>query len=55
MEFLETKQLIEEMMQKDYKIFVTALITIEKDIKNQDELDMMYHKFMNTDEMHLMK
>ena len=24
MEFLETKQMIEEMMQKDYKTFVTA-------------------------------
>ena len=54
MEFLETKQLIEEMMQKDYKTFVTALISIEKDITNQDALDMMYQKFMNTDEMHLL-
>ena len=34
MEFLETKQKIEEMMQKDYKTFVTALISIEKDINN---------------------
>lgn len=41
MEFLETKQKIEEMMQKDYKTFVTALIGIEKDITNQEVLDMM--------------
>ena len=54
MKFLETKQMIEEMMQKDYKTFVTALISIEKDINNQDALDMMYQKFMNTDEMHLL-
>ena len=54
MKFLETKQKIEEMMQKDYKTFVTALISIEKDINNQDVLDMMYQKFMNTDEMHLL-
>lgn len=54
MEFLETKQKIEEMMQKDYKTFVTALISIEKDITNQDALEMMYQKFMNTDEMHLL-
>lgn len=54
MEFLETKQMIEEMMQKDYKTFVTALISIEKGINNQDALDMMYQKFMNTDEMHLL-
>ena len=54
MEFLETKQKIEEMMQKDYKTFITALISIEKDITNQDALDMMYQKFMNTDEMHLL-
>ena len=54
MEFLETKQKIEEMMQKDYKTFVTALISIEKDISNQDTLDMMYQKFMNTDEMQLL-
>ena len=46
--------MIEEMMQKDYKTFVTALISIEKDINNQDALDMMYQKFMNTDEMHLL-
>ena len=54
MEFLKTKQAIEEMMQKDYKTFVTALISIEKDINNQDALDMMYQKFMKTDEMHLL-
>ena len=54
MEFLETKQMIEEIMQKDYKTFVTALISIEKDIINQDALDMMYQKFMNTDDMHLL-
>ena len=54
MEFLQTKQAIEEMMQKDYKTFVTALISIEKDINNQEALDMMYQKFMNTDEMRLL-
>ena len=54
MDFLKTKQMIEEMMQKDYKTFVTALISIEKDINNQDALDMMYQKFMKTDEMHLL-
>ena len=54
MKFLETKKAIEEMMQKDYKTFVTALISIEKDITNQDALDMMYQKYMNTDEMHLL-
>lgn len=54
MEFLETKKVIEEMMQKDYKIFVTALISIEKDITNQEVLDMMCQKYMNTDEMHLL-
>ena len=54
MEFLETKTAIEEIMQNDYKTFVTALISIVKDINNQDALDMMYQKFMNTDEMHLL-
>ncbi len=54
MDFIETKQKIEEMMQTDYKTFVTALISIEKDISNQYALDMMYQKFMNTDEMHLL-
>lgn len=54
MEFLQTKKVIEEMMQKDYKTFVTALISIEKDITNQYALDMMYQKYMNTDEMHLL-
>lgn len=54
MEFLETKQMLEEMMQKDYKTFVIALISIEKDITNQEALDMMYQKYMNTDEMQLL-
>ena len=54
MKFLEIKQKIEEMMQKDYKTFVTALISIEKDINNQEALDMMYQKFMDTDEIHLL-
>ena len=54
MEFLETKQMIEEMMQKDYKTFIKALISIEKDINNQERLDLMYQKFMNTDDMNLL-
>ena len=54
MDFIEAKKAIEKMMQKDYKTFITALISIEKDITNQDALDMMYQKFMNTDEMHLL-
>ncbi len=54
MEFLETKKAIEEMMQNDYKTFVTALISIEKDINNQDALDIIYQKFMNADDMHLL-
>lgn len=54
MEFLETKEMLEEMMQKDYKIFVTALISIEKDIINQEALNMMYQKYMKKDEMHLL-
>ena len=54
MKVLETKKAIEEMMQKDYKTFVTALISTEKDINNQNTLEMMYQKFMNTDEMHLL-
>ena len=54
MEFLETKQMLEEMMQKDYKTFITALISIEKDNTNQEALDMMYQKYMNTDEMQLL-
>ena len=44
MDFIEAKKAIEEMMQKDYKTFITALISIEKDITNQDALDMMYQK-----------
>ena len=54
MEFLETKKAIEEMMQKDYKTFVTALISIEKEINNQEVLDMMYQKYMGIDEIHLL-
>ena len=54
MEFLETKRAIEEMMQKDYKTFVTALISIEKGITNEETLDRMYQRFMNIDEMHLL-
>ena len=54
MDFIETKKAIEEMMKKDYKIFITALISIEKDIINQEALDMMYQKYMNTDEMQLL-
>ena len=54
MDVLEPKKAIEKMMQKDYKTFVTALISIEKDINNQEVLDMMYQKYMNTDEMYLL-
>ena len=54
MDFIEAKKAIEEMMQKDYKTFVTALISIEKDIINQEALNMMYQKYMKKDEMHLL-
>lgn len=54
MEFSETKKSIEDMMKKDYKTFITSLISIEKDITNQEVLDRMYQKYMNTDEMNLL-
>lgn len=40
---------LNEMIEKDYKGFVTSLISIEKEIDDLTILDDMYNKFMNND------
>lgn len=45
----DMKKKILELMDEDYKAFITALISIEKNINNDNQLDKVYYKWLNVD------
>jgi len=45
---------IEEMMDKDYRSFLMALISIETGETKTDLLERMYQIYMNTDDITLL-
>ena len=49
MNFDETKQMINQMMDENYKDFITALVSIEKGINDKQALDVVYEDFMASD------
>ena len=49
MGFNETKQTINQMMNDNYKDFITALVSIEKGINDKQALDVVYEDFMASD------
>ena len=49
MGFNETKQTINQMMNDNYKDFITSLVSIEKGINDKRALDVVYEDFMASD------
>jgi hypothetical protein len=54
MNFDETKQMINQMMDENYKDFITALVSIEKGINDKQALDVVYEDFMASDNASLL-
>ena len=54
MGFNETKQTINQMMNDNYKDFITALVSIEKGINDKQALDVVYEDFMASDNASLL-
>ena len=54
MNFGETKQMINQMMDENYKDFITALVSIEKGINDKQALDVVYEDFMASDNASLL-
>ena len=54
MGFNETKQTINQMMNDNYKDFITALVSIEKGINDKRALDVVYEDFMTNDNASLL-
>ncbi|WP_064687186.1 hypothetical protein [Enterococcus faecalis] len=49
MNFDETKQMINQMMDENYKDFIKALVSVEKGINDNQALDVIYEDFMASD------
>ena len=49
MNFDETKQMINQMMDENYKDFIKALVSVEKGINDNQALDVVYEDFMASD------
>ena len=54
MNFDETKQMINQMMDENYKDFITALVSIEKGINDKQASDVVYEDFMASDNASLL-
>ena len=49
MNFDETKQMINQMIDENYKGFIKALVSVEKGINDNQALDVIYEDFMASD------
>ena len=49
----EVKNIVNSLIESDYKNFIKALISIEKNINDEAKLDKVYEKFMNDDDISL--
>lgn len=53
-EMNEMKVEIQKLMDNDYRNFIKALISIEKDICNPEELDTIYDNYIDNDWIELL-
>ena len=54
MNFEETKGVIEKLADENYEAFVKALLSFEKNISDQAQLEKLYTAYMENDEMGLL-
>lgn len=50
----EMKIMIEKLQKDDYRAFIKALIAIEVGIKDEAKLDIVYDKYMKSDNWYLL-
>lgn len=53
-EFEKYKTIVEELIEKDYRNFFKAIVSIEKDINNSELLDKIYFEWMKSDDIELL-
>ena len=54
MDYKTMKERIEDMVNDNYKNFVKAIISIEKDINDENVLDKLYDAYMDNDRLNLL-
>jgi len=52
--FVETKEILNELIDTNYKAYIKALISIEFSIDDEIKLNMLYERYMNDDDMQLL-
>ena len=53
-EFEKYKTIVEGLIEKDYRNFFKAIVSIEKDINNSELLDKIYFEWMKSDDIELL-
>ncbi|NLW43058.1 MAG: hypothetical protein GXY89_07995 [Tissierellia bacterium] len=53
MTYNKYKNKIEKMMKEDYENFFKALVSLERNINDEDVLDDMYYNYMDNDDVML--
>lgn len=54
MDYKKLRNTIEKMIHTDHRNFVKALISIEKGIDDEGNLDKLYDAYMKNDTVHLL-
>ena len=54
MDYKAMRDRIEDMVNDNYKNFVKAIISIEKDINDENVLDKLYDAYMDNDSLDLL-
>lgn len=54
MEYNEVRKQLETMMNTNYKVFIMALIAIERDMDNEATLQELYNLYMDNDRILLL-
>ena len=54
MDYKTLRERIEDMVNDNYKNFVKAIISIEKDINDENVLDKLYDAYMDNDSLDLL-
>lgn len=49
MNYKEMKNVIEQMATENYREFIKALLSFEKNVEDEDLLDMVYEEYMDND------
>lgn len=49
MNYKEMKDVIEQMATENYREFIKALLSFEKNVEDEDLLDMVYEEYMDND------